>query len=75
MTDDYKKGLVTGLAMQPLYVVENEPSSGDRDSVLVYADANVMDVYFDMHSVKEQEMKDFINIYLGALSPSAEESE
>lgn len=22
MTDDYKKGLVTGLAMQPLYVTE-----------------------------------------------------
>lgn len=23
MTDDYKKGLVTGLAMQPLYVVNS----------------------------------------------------
>lgn len=73
MTDDYKKGLVTGLAMQPLYVVENEPSLGKGDSVLVYADVDVADM--NMYFVKEQEMKDFINIYLGALSPSSEASE
>ncbi len=49
MTDDYKKGLVTGLAMQPLCVVtaENEPqpSAGGVFSGAIYAQRPEISVF------------------------------
>lgn len=42
MTDDYKQGFITGLAMNPLYVVAatKEPSSDNNITVMdgIYAD-------------------------------------
>lgn len=36
MTDEYKKGLITGLAMQPLYVTNASRES--TDSGMIYPD-------------------------------------
>lgn len=34
MTDEYKKGLITGLAMQPLYVTNAARESADSSGII-----------------------------------------
>lgn len=38
MTDEYKKGLITGLAMQPLYVSTEKVSSDINNEIGILAD-------------------------------------
>lgn len=38
MTDEYKKGFITGLAMQPLYVTNAARESTDGGSGIIYPD-------------------------------------